>query len=166
MSVRSLNLVQLIGNLTRDPELRFTGNGTPVASFGIATNKSWKNQEGEVEESTEFHNVVAWNKMAEICNQLLSKGMKVYIQGSLSTRSWQDDSGATKYKTEVRVDDMILLDDKGRKGVGSSGENSSMSQDVSEGNGSPKSSGASAVSDDATSDDSKGDEDPLADLPF
>ncbi len=160
MSARSLNLVQLIGNLTRDPELRYTSNGTAVVSFGLATNKSWKNQEGAVEESTEFFNLVAWNKMAEICSQLLAKGMKVYIQGSLTTRSWQDDTGTTKYKTEVRVDDMILLDDKGRKGTGTTGA------------------GVTAAKNDDNDDAKGGDEqvleeeetktaaDPLEDLPF
>lgn len=118
MSVRSLNKVLLIGNLTRDPEIRHTANGASVASFGIATNKSWKTPEGEIQESTEFHNVVAWGKMAEICQQLLAKGMKVYLEGSLNTRSWEDDSGTTKYKTEVRLDEMILLDSKGKQGAG------------------------------------------------
>ena len=165
MSARSLNLVQLIGNLTRDPELRYTGNGTAVVTFGIATNKTWKNQEGAVEESTEFHNVVAWNKMAEICNQLLAKGMKVYVQGSLTTRSWQDDAGGTKYKTEVRVEDMILLDDKGRKGAGTGADSGVVSEDMGSAEGiQPRKS--SKVSDDSASDDNKADEDPLADLPF
>lgn len=118
MSVRSLNKVMLIGNLTRDPEIRYTTGGATVVSFGLATNKSWKNPEGEIQESTEFHNIVAWSKMAEICQQLLAKGMKVYIEGSLNTRSWEDDSGTTKYKTEVRVDEMILLDSKGKPGAG------------------------------------------------
>ena len=118
MSVRSLNKVMLIGNLTRDPEIRYTTGGATVVSFGLATNKSWKNPEGEIQESTEFHNIVAWGKMAEICQQLLAKGMKVYIEGSLNTRSWEDDSGTTKYKTEVRVDEMILLDSKGKQGAG------------------------------------------------
>lgn len=118
MSVRSLNKVQLIGNLTRDPEMRYTTNGTPVVTFGMATNKSWKDQEGNVKETAEFHNIVAWNKIAEICQQLLAKGMKVYIEGSLTTRSWESDDGSTRYKTEVRVDDMILLDSKGREGAG------------------------------------------------
>jgi len=118
MSARSLNKALLIGNMTRDPELRYTGTGTPVATFGIATNKSWKDANGETKELTEFHNIVSWNKMAEICQQLLAKGMKVYIEGSLTTRSWEDESGVTKYKTEVRVDDMILLDSKGRRGAG------------------------------------------------
>jgi len=118
MSVRSLNKVMLIGNLTRDPEIRYTTGGATVVSFGLATNKSWKNPEGEIQESTEFHNIVAWSKMAEICQQLLAKGMKVYIEGSLNTRSWEDESGSTKYKTEVRVDEMILLDSKGKPGAG------------------------------------------------
>ncbi|MCC7290337.1 single-stranded DNA-binding protein [bacterium] len=118
MSARSLNLVQLIGNLTRDPEMRYTTSGAPVVTFGLATNKSWKDESGEQKELTEFHNVVAWGKLAEICQQLLAKGMKVYIQGSLTTRSWQDESGVMRYRTEVRVDDMILLDSKGRQGAG------------------------------------------------
>ena len=121
MSARSLNKVQLIGNLTRDPEIRYTNSGTPVATFGVATNKSWKDTNGELKEIAEFHNVVAWNKMAEICQQLLAKGMKVYVEGSLTTRSWEADDGSTRYKTEVRVNDMILLDSKGKQGVGSDG---------------------------------------------
>ena len=115
MSARSLNKVQLIGNLTRDPELRYTTSGTPVVTFGMATNKSWKDQEGNLKEVAEFHNIVAWNKMAEICQQLLLKGMKIYVEGSLTTRSWEADDGNTRYKTEVRVDDMILLDSKGKQ---------------------------------------------------
>jgi len=118
MSARSLNKVQLIGNLTREPELRYTTGGTPVVTFGLATNKSWKDQDGNMKEVAEFHNVVAWNKMAEICQQLLAKGMKVYIEGSLTTRSWEAEDGSTRYKTEVRVNDMILLDSKGKQGNG------------------------------------------------
>jgi single-strand DNA-binding protein len=118
MAARSLNKVMLIGNLTRDPEMRYTNSGTPVVTFGMATNKSWKDTTGEVKELAEFHNVVAWNKMAEICQQLLAKGMKVYVEGSLNTRSWQADDNTTRYKTEVRVDDMILLDSKGKQGAG------------------------------------------------
>ncbi len=118
MSVRSLNKVMLIGNLTRDPEIRYTNNGATVVSFGLATNKSWKNPEGELQESTEFHNIVAWGKMAEICQQLLAKGMKIFVEGSMSTRSWEDESGGTRYKTEVRVNEMILLDSKGKAGAG------------------------------------------------
>lgn len=132
MSVRSLNKVQLIGNLTRDPEMRYTTNGTPVVTFGMATNKSWKDKEGNVKETAEFHNIVAWNKIAEICQQLLAKGMKVYIEGSLTTRSWESDEGSTRYKTEVRVDDMILLDSKGREGAGIDQSEASQEDEVEE----------------------------------
>lgn len=121
MASRSLNRVLLIGNLTRDPEMRYTNSGTPVVTFGMATNKSWKDSEGETKELAEFHNLVAWNKMAEICQQLLAKGMKIYVDGSLNTRSWEAEDGSTKYKTEVRVNDMILLDSKGKQGVGGDG---------------------------------------------
>ncbi len=121
MAARSLNKVMLIGNLTRDPEMRYTSSGTPVVTFGMATNKSWKDTEGETKEIAEFHNLVAWNKMAEICQQLLAKGMKVYVEGSLNTRSWEAEDGTTRYKTEIRVDDMILLDGKGKQGAGSDG---------------------------------------------
>lgn len=162
MSARSLNLVQLIGNLTRDPEMRYTTNGTGVATFGIATNKSWKDDAGEQKELTEFHNVVAWGKLAEICSQLLAKGMKVYIQGSLTTRSWQDESGVMKYRTEVRVDDMILLDSKGRQGAGSdevSAKSESFSGDMAEEK--PKKKSTKKVSDEEENSD------PLAEeLPF
>ena len=122
MAARSLNKVQLIGNLTRDPELRYTNSGAAVTTFGMATNKSWKDDKGELKELAEFHNIVAWSKMAEICQQLLAKGMKVYIEGSLNTRSWDVDDGSKRYKTEIRVKDMILLDNKGKQGVGIDGE--------------------------------------------
>ncbi len=122
MAARSLNKVMLIGNLTRDPEMRYTNSGTPVVTFGMATNKSWKDTDGETKEIAEFHNLVAWNKMAEICQQLLAKGMKVYVDGSLNTRSWEAEDGSTRYKTEVRVEDMILLDSKGKQGAGVTGE--------------------------------------------
>lgn len=157
MSARSLNLVQLIGNLTRDPEIRYTANGTAVVTFGIATNKSWKDEAGEQKELTEFHNIVAWGKIAEICSQLLAKGMKIYIQGSLTTRSWQDEaSGVTKYRTEVRVDDMILLDSKGRQGNGPDAEVHSEEDSAPK----KKTTKAAPVEEDSASD-------PLAeDLPF
>ena len=121
MAARSLNKVMLIGNLTRDPEMRYTNSGTPVVTFGMATNKSWKDTEGETKEIAEFHNLVAQNKTAEIGQQLLAKGMKVYVEGSLNTRSWEAEDGTTRYKTEIRVDDMILLDGKGKQGAGSDG---------------------------------------------
>ncbi len=121
---RSLNRVQLIGNLTRDPELRYTPSGAAVTSFGLATNRSWTTDTGEKHEESEFHNIVAWNKLAELCSQFLVKGRKVYVEGRLSTRSWTAQDGAQKSRTEVVIDDMILLDNKGM-GVAASHESSS-----------------------------------------
>jgi single-strand DNA-binding protein len=118
MAARSLNKVMLIGNLTRDPEMKYTASGATVTTFGVATNKSWKDDNGELKELAEFHNIVAWNKLAEICQQLLAKGMKVYVEGSLNTRNWDADDGSKRYRTEVRITDMILLDSKGKQGVG------------------------------------------------
>lgn len=114
---RSLNRVQLIGNLTRDPELRYTPSGAAVCSFGLATNRSWTTDTGEKHEESEFHNIVAWNKLAELCSQFLVKGRKVYVEGRLSTRNWTSQDGQQKNRTEVVIDDMILLDNKGA-GVG------------------------------------------------
>jgi single-strand DNA-binding protein len=110
---RSLNRVQLIGNLTRDPELRYTPSGAAVCSFGLATNRSWTTDTGEKHEESEFHNIVAWNKLAELCSQFLVKGRKVYVEGRLSTRNWTAQDGTQKNRTEVVIDDMILLDNKG-----------------------------------------------------
>ena len=109
---RSLNKVMLIGNLTRDPEMRYTPQGTAVCTFGVATNRSWTTDTGEKKEDVEFHNVVAWNKLAEICAQLLKKGRKVYVEGRLSTRSWQGQDGTQKQRTEVVISDMVILDKK------------------------------------------------------
>ena len=116
MSSRSLNKVQLIGNLTRDPELRYTPQGTPVCTFGLATNRSWMPADGkERQEEVEFHNIVAWSKLAELCGELLAKGRKVYIEGRLQTRSWETQEGEKKYKTEIVAEDMIILDSKGSR---------------------------------------------------
>jgi len=109
---RSLNKVMLIGNLTRDPEMRYTPQGTAVCTFGVATNRQWTIESGEKKEDVEFHNVVAWNKLAEICAQLLKKGRKVYVEGRLSTRSWQGQDGTQKQRTEVVINDMVILDKK------------------------------------------------------
>lgn len=110
MSVRSLNKVMLIGNLTRDPELRYTPAGTAVVSFGLATNRGWTTESGEKREETEFHRIVAWNKLAELCSQLLTKGRKVFVEGRLQTRSWQGQDGRERQSTEIVIDDMIILD--------------------------------------------------------
>lgn len=109
---KSLNKVMLIGNMTRDPEMRYTPQGTAVCTFGIATNSSWTNDAGEKKENVEFHNIVAWNKLAEICAQLLKKGRKVFVEGRLTTRSWQGTDGTQKQRTEVVINDMLILDKK------------------------------------------------------
>lgn len=114
---RSLNKVTLIGNLTRDPELRYTPNGTAVCTLGLATNRQWVTEAGEKKEDAEFHRIVAWNKLAEICSQLLAKGRKVYVEGRLQTRSWQGQDGQQRTTTEIVISDMIVLDSK-RVGTG------------------------------------------------
>ena len=112
---RSLNRVQLIGNLTRDPELRYTPTGTAVCSFGMATNRSWTTESGEKRDEADFHRIVAWNKLAELCSQFLTKGKKVFVEGRLSTRNWNAQDGTQKTTTEIIISDMILLDSSGRR---------------------------------------------------
>lgn len=112
MSPRSLNKVSLIGNLTRDPELRYTPQGTAVCTFGVATNRSWTTDSGEKREETEFHRIVSWNKLAELCSQLLTKGRKVYVEGRLSTRNWTGQDGVNHTTTEIVIEDMIVLDSR------------------------------------------------------
>lgn len=111
MSTRSWNRVELIGNLTRDPELRYTPSGAAVTTFSIATNRSYVS-EGERKEEADFHRCVAWNKLAELCNQLLKKGNKVFISGRLQNRSWEAQDGTQRQITEIVVEDMILLTSK------------------------------------------------------
>lgn len=113
---KSLNRVQLIGNLTRDPELRYTPSGSAVCSFSIATNRSWTTDTGEKKDESEFHRIVAWNKLAEICSQFLTKGRKVFVEGRLATRSWQAQDGTQKQTTEIVISDMILLDNRKSEG--------------------------------------------------
>lgn len=109
---RSLNKVELIGNLTRDPELRYTPQGTAVCTFGLATNRSWVTDSGEKKEEADFHRLVAWNKLAELCSQLLTKGRKIYVEGRLSNRSWTGQDGVQKNITEIVINDMIILDSR------------------------------------------------------
>lgn len=106
---RSLNKVILIGNLTRDPELRYTPQGSAVATFTIATNRAWKTESGDTKEDVEFHRIVAWDKLAEICAQFLKKGRQAYVEGRLQTRKWQTKEGDDRYTTEVVISEMILL---------------------------------------------------------
>ena len=108
----SVNLVVLIGNLGKDPEVRYTSGGTAVASFSIACNESWIDKDsGEKKEKTEWVNIVAWSKLAEICGEYLKKGKQVYISGRLQTRSWDDKAGNKRYTTEVVADKMVMLGD-------------------------------------------------------
>ncbi len=106
---KSLNKVSLLGRLGRDPDLRFTGAGTPFCRLRVATNDGFKNQEGEWTERTQWHTLVSWGKLAEICNQYLKKGDQAYFEGSLQTRSFEDTNGNTRYITEVKLREMILL---------------------------------------------------------
>ena len=108
----SLNKVMLIGNLTRDPELRYTPSGAAVCTFGVATNRSYTASDGQKKEEVEFTKIVSWNKLAELCNQLLRKGRKVYVEGRLQTRSWETPDGQNRQTTEVVIDDMRILDPK------------------------------------------------------
>jgi len=117
-----LNKVMLIGNITQDPEVRTTPSGISVTSFGLATNLVWTDASGQKQEKAEFHNIVAWRKLAEIMGQYLHKGSKVYIEGRLQTRSWDDQSGNKRYRTEVVVDNMIMLDRKGQNSGPSASE--------------------------------------------
>ncbi|MBT4349463.1 single-stranded DNA-binding protein [bacterium] len=109
----NLNKAMIIGNVVRDPEMRSTPSGQNVSSFSIATNLVWKDQSGQKQEKVEFHNIVAWRRLAEIVGQYLKKGSKVYIEGRLQTRSWDDPSGVKKYRTEIVAENMIMLDKAG-----------------------------------------------------
>ena len=122
-----VNKAILVGNLGSDPELRHTGSGTTVANFSLATSENFKNREGERQTRTEWHKVVAFGKLAEICGQYLQKGKQVYIEGRIQTRSWEDQSGNKKYTTEVIANQMVML---GRAGDGSGRAGGSESQEV------------------------------------
>ncbi len=116
----NLNKALIIGNLTRDPETRTTPGGQSVSSFGVATNRVWRDrQTGDRKEAVEFHNIVAWGKLADIVSQYLHKGSKVYVEGRLQTRSWDDPSGVKKYRTEIITENLIMLDRKGEAGSSS-----------------------------------------------
>ena len=109
----SLNKVQVIGNLTAEPEIRETPNGQKVATFSVATNRKWKDASGVLQEDTEFHNCVAWRGLADIAEQYMHKGKKVYVEGYLKTRSWDDTAGVKRYKTEIVAENVILLSSPG-----------------------------------------------------
>lgn len=127
----SLNRAQIIGNLTRDPELRYTPNGQAVASFAVATNRVWVDASGEKKDAVEYHDVVTWGKLAEICGQILSKGRKVYIEGRLQTRTWEGQDGVKRQKTEIVAENMLVLD-KPKEGSSAYNPNGPASAPVSD----------------------------------
>jgi len=110
MASRSMNKAILIGNLTRDPELKYTPNGTAVCTFGVATNRSWTTTDGQIKEDTQFHRVVAWQKLAELCGKLLTKGKKIYMEGRITYRSFVGKDGQQRSITEIVLDDFIMFD--------------------------------------------------------
>jgi len=105
-----MNKAILIGNLTRDPELKYTPNGTAVCTFGVATNRSWTTTDGQIKEDTQFHRVVAWQKLAELCGKLLTKGKKIYMEGRITYRSFTGKDGQQRSITEIVLDDFIMFD--------------------------------------------------------
>ena len=110
---KDLNKAMLIGRLGQDPELKYTQSGVALVSFSVATGLKWKDQEGNMQERTEWHNVKAWRGLAETCSNYLKKGSKVYIEGRLETSNWEDENKKKHYKTEIVIDEMIMLDSKG-----------------------------------------------------
>lgn len=112
MSSRSLNKVLLIGNLTRDPELKYTPTGAAVCTIGLATNRSWTTEAGDKREEVEYHRLVAWGKLAELCSQLLAKGRKIYVEGRIQSRKWTGQDGQERTTVEIVMDDMMILDSK------------------------------------------------------
>ena len=132
-----INKVILIGNLGADPEIRHTQSGAPVASFTLATTEKWKGQDGQMQESTEWHKIIAWQRLAEICGEYLRKGSRVYIEGKLQTRKWKDQAGNDRYTTEIVAREMKILSAKdaetgpsGRQSGGSFQEPPPMGEDV------------------------------------
>lgn len=123
-TMNALNKAQIIGNLTREPELKQTAGGQSVCTFGVATNRSWTDSNGTKKDEAEYHNIVAWGKLAEICGQYLKRGTKVFVEGRLQTRNWEDEGGIKHYRTEIVSNDMIILTPKGENtGGGNYGGN-------------------------------------------
>lgn len=151
----SLNRVQLIGNVTKDPEVRQIPGGTTVATFSVATNFSWKDQNGQRQDKAEYHNLVAWRKLGEICAQYVRKGTKVFVEGRIQSRDWEGKDGVKRSRTEIVLDNMIMLDKKGgpvgelpvNMGAGGSNDHDEMNQSDDREHGSVKSSAGAATAD-------------------
>lgn len=118
-----LNRATILGNATRDPEMRQIPSGQSVCTFAVATNRSWTDTAGVRQEKAEFHNIVAWGKLAELCSQMVSKGKKIYVEGRLQTRDWEGQDGVKRYRTEIVAENVIFLD---RQGAGAVGESASI----------------------------------------
>jgi len=156
-----LNRAQLIGNVTRDPEMRTTPSGQTVCNFGVATNSQWTDAQGQKQTKAEFHNIVTWGKLAEICGQYLVKGKKIYIEGRLQTRDWEAQDGSKRNRTEIVADNMIMLD-RGPGGVAGS-----MQQGTSLTNPPPAEPTVSPLPSDQAIDKAPGDQEiRLEDIPF
>lgn len=162
MASRSWNRVELIGNLTRDPELRYTPQGTAICTFSLATNRTYQ-FEGERREEVDFHRIVAWAKLAELCGQLLKKGNKVFVSGRLQNRSWEGQDGQQRQTTEIVIEDMIILTSKGAGETEDSGGESYPSRSAEE---MPKSEPKSEKSEKKAPKEETEDVGDLDDLPF
>lgn len=133
-----INKVILIGNLGADPEVRYTQDGTAAASFTVATTERWKGKDGQMQEQTEWHRVTAWRRLAEICGEYLAKGSRVYIEGKLQTRKWQDQQGNDRFTTEIIAREMkILSGGKGKSDSGSGGHGDGYRQSTNTGDDVP-----------------------------
>lgn len=134
MASRSINKVTLIGNLTRDPELKYTPSGTAVCTFGVATNRSWTTADGETREDVQFHRIVAWQKLAELCAKILSKGRKVFLEGRIIYRSYVGKDGQQRQITEIIMDDFVVFDDRRKYEEGATGQSSASTVSTSSAN--------------------------------
>lgn len=128
MASRSLNKVVLLGNLTRDPELKYTPAGTAVCTFGLATNRSWTTSDGSTKEEAQYHRIVAWQKLAELCSKLLTKGKKVYVEGRITYREYTTKEGLQKSITEIVMDDFIVFYETRKDDAGAYDSESSSTQ--------------------------------------
>lgn len=164
----SLNRVQIIGNVTRDPEMRYTPNGQAVCSFSVATNRRWRDKDGNNQEQTEFHNVVAWGKVAEIISQYVKKGNKIYIEGRLQTRNWEGQDGTKRNRTEIVMEDFVFLTPKGGESTNDFPSGQDLGSDVQEFSPKPKETKPSSRKIASKNEDSaeSGDDINLDEIPF
>jgi single-strand DNA-binding protein len=146
---KSVNKVILVGRLGRDPELKYTASGTPFCRFSMATDDVWNDKtSGERQEKTEWHNIVAWDRLAEVCNQYLTKGKLVYIEGALQTREWDDQEGNKRKTTEIRAREMVMLSSAGEGGGAAGGQRRSAPAEAPAGAGASAGAAASTITDD------------------